>query len=152
MADFLSYDLYYFFVFVFVLQHGLRHSVFCIIFVLLVLFYIIRWTFLANIILLKSMFTSYYFVLLIKQTTEVKSLSLPHVTQFQNCRLAIPQTVSGRFLTAEACVLARIISFGFVTQKKNCQWCRVSPGIFPTPVVILIKVLHTWTMTTVDAT
>jgi len=64
------------------------------------------------------MFTSYYFVLLLKQTTEVKTLALPHVTHFQNCRLAIPQTVSRRFLTAEACVRARIIPFGFVTPKK----------------------------------
>ena len=87
----------------------------------------------ANIILLKSMFTSYYIALLLKQTTEVKTLSLPHVTQFQNCRLAIPQTVSRRFLTAEACVRARIIPFGFVTQKKYCQWCRVYPGTFSYP-------------------
>jgi len=37
-------------------------------------------------------------------------------------------------------------------KKRNWQWCRVSPGIFLTPVVNLIKVLHTWTTITFDAT
>jgi hypothetical protein len=71
----------------------------------------------AHNILLTSIFTSCYFVVLLKQTCEVTSLSLPQVTQFQNSPLAIPQTVGRRFLTAEACVRAQNFPFGVVTKK-----------------------------------
>jgi hypothetical protein len=87
---------------------------------------------LAHNLLLTSVFTAYYFVVLLKQTCEVTSLSLPHVTKSQNSRLAIPQTVGRRFLTAEACVRTQIVPFGFVTQK-NWQRCAVFSWCFQLP-------------------
>ena len=37
---------------------------------------------------------SYYFVVLLNQTAEVKTLPIVHVTQFHNCRPALSQMVS----------------------------------------------------------
>ena len=38
--------------------------------------------------------TSYYFVVLLKQTTQVKTLSIAHVTQFHDSRASMSQAVS----------------------------------------------------------
>ena len=56
------------------------HSVFCIMLTLIVFLIFLDEQFLAYNLLLTSRFTSYYLVVLLKQTCGVKSLSLPHVT------------------------------------------------------------------------
>ena len=43
---------------------------------------------------IKTVYLSYYFVVLLKQTTEVKTLPIAHVTQFHNSRLSMSHTVS----------------------------------------------------------
>ena len=151
MADCLSYDLCYFFVFVCVLLHGLRHSVFCIIFLLLVLFYIIRWTVFSKYHIIEINVCVILFRCIAKAnllgedtfSSTCHTISELSASRTSYCQLPVS-------LSTEACVRARIIPFGFVTQ--TCQWCRVFPGTFNYPVSILTLVLRTYTMTTVDAT
>ena len=57
--------------------------------------------------------TSYYFFVLLKQTTEVKTLPVAHITQFHSSHPAMSQSV-----TAEASVQARILPFGIHKATK----------------------------------
>jgi hypothetical protein len=95
----------------------------------------------------KCIVTSYYFVVLLKQTTEVKTLPILHVTQFHNSRPAISQTAS----SSTAHVPARTVPFEFHDATHLAQ-CMVFSWYFPFPVSTLTLMLSTHNMTTVDAT
>jgi hypothetical protein len=130
-----------------------RFKTFCILyhlFITCLIFIFLGRQISAHNILLTSIFTSYYFVVLLKLTCEVTSLSLPNVTQFQNCRLAIPQKFGRRFLTSKACFRTQIVPFGLVTKKLSALHGFLLVFLFP--INILTQLLRTNIMTTVDAT
>ena len=68
--------------------------------------------------LLKSVVTSYYFAVLVTQTTEVKTLFFSISHNFKTDAKPCLQTVSRRTLTAEDRVRGQIIPFGFRVAKK----------------------------------
>ena len=88
---------------------GLIHFPFCLKFSFVVLII----TFLMSNLFYMTFYqncrvTSYYFVVLLKQTTQVKTLCIAHVTQFHNSQPSMSQVVSH----SRTRVPARIIRFG----------------------------------------
>ena len=129
---------------------GLIHFPFCLKF----LFVVIIITFLVSSLFYMMFYqncrvTSYYFVVLLKQTTQVKTLSIAHVTQFHDSRS--PFNVSGGQSQQRLVFSARIIPFG-IREATNLALCIVSLGTFHSAVSIFTLTLPTHILTTVHIT
>jgi len=74
---------------------GLIHSPFCLRFSFVILINIFSMSGLLFLTFYRNcIFMSYYFVVLLKQTTEVKTQPIAHVTQFHNSCLSMSHSVS----------------------------------------------------------
>jgi hypothetical protein len=91
--------------------------------------------------------TSCYFVVLLKPTTQVKTLSIAHVTQFHDSRPSMSQAVShSRLVFQHGSFLLAFV------KLQNWHFALFSPGTFHSPVSILKLMLRTHILTTVHTT
>jgi hypothetical protein len=96
-----------------------------------------------------STVTSFYFVLVLKQTTELKTLHIAHVTQFHNSRPVLSQSVS----QSQHRLVFERGSFNLTFVKlKSLKYAWFSPGTFYSPLSTITLMLHTHTLTTVHDT
>jgi len=73
-------------------------------------------------------FTSYFFVVLLKQTTQVKTLSIAHVTQFHNSRPSMSQVVSHSRDLCSSMDHSFWHSWSYKTGILHClSWCFPFP-------------------------
>ena len=124
------------------------HFILFHIFIIGLTLYTFWWTVYCMTCYCKSTVTSYYFFVVLKQNTEVKTLPIAHVTQFHNSRTAMSQTVSHK----RGLFSSKDHSIWDLATLKFWNFAWYSPGIFHSPVSTLTLTLRTHTITNVHNT